>query len=265
MTAPAAAATSAALGGTAQAATTTAGATGVTSAAGLIGQVEILRHFLADVSTVLASDLTNLWRHYDGSPDFPSAIHAAVPDVIDLHAQAAAAVTAQWYDELDLRSTFRAEPIVDIPPEQISKTIDWALYAPGGAEPLDRVIGSSDRMVLNASRQTVVDNADREGVAYARLAQANACGFCKTLSTRGAVYSTERTALQTKAGHSYHDHCACVATPVRTGQVYHPPDYAQFWDQEYRDAVKGLKEDGKPVTLGAIANRIDVNAAAKVA
>lgn len=37
-------------------------------------------------------------------------------------------------------------------------------------------------------------------------------------------------------GEKYHDHCRCVAVPIRAGNSYTPPDYVQQWEQDYIEA-----------------------------
>jgi hypothetical protein len=57
-------------------------------------------------------------------------LREAFPEIVRPHAQAAAQITAQWFDELHPPSARQAEPVVDLPADRISGTIDWALHAP---------------------------------------------------------------------------------------------------------------------------------------
>ncbi len=112
---------------------------------------------------------------------------------------------------------------------------------------LSRLSGSVKRMVYDASRDTVVSNATQEGVRWVRVAQPDACAFCRMLATRSAVYHSQALALRGASPYSesYHDHCRCVAVPVRAGSVYTPPDYVQQWMQDYNDAVDATKKAGR--------------------
>lgn len=66
-------------------------------------------------------------------------------------------------------------------------------------------------------------------------------------------------------GESWHDHCFCVAVPVREGDTYKPPEYAQHWKEDYRDAVtaaeKQMAKQGehRQITLNDILNGWDRN------
>ena len=46
-------------------------------------------------------------------------------------------------------------------------------------------------------------------------------------------------------GGKYHDHCRCIAVPVRSGMSYDPPDYVERWEQDYIDAVRGHRAAGE--------------------
>lgn len=265
---------------------------------GLAGQAFALQQVLSDVSAVTVQQLVEFFTQYDSEhPEFPTLLRRVLPVVLEQNATAAAAIAARWYDELAPESEFTATPVVNLNPIQIDKTINWALYAPGKAEPVDRLAGASKRIVANAARDTITDNANVEGVRWARYASANACAFCRLLATRGPIYHTERSAKfvvgrakgltrqqrreraaarmagrpdpfvpveytgrtrgKRALGEKYHDHCRCVPVPVRSGEDYNPPDYVQQWEEEYIAAVKETKRQGK--TLGEY-GAIDVKA-----
>ena len=91
------------------------------------------------------------------------------------------------------------------------------------------------------------------------------------VATRGAVYTSESAASRVggrgvdestnigrrrggrargirargnqSIGDKYHDHCHCIAVPVRPGQSYNPPSYVEEWEAEYtraRQAADGV-------------------------
>ena len=129
----------------------------------------------------------------------------------------------------------------------------------------------------------VQNSAAEPGARWARHASANACEFCKMVATRGGVYYSEESATRvtgvnyggtdyrkarklgktvnqvpvggrteygrksrrsiTRLGDKYHDHCHCIAVPVRPGQEFDPPSYAEEWEAEYtraRQAADGV-------------------------
>lgn len=219
-----------------------AGVAGAADATGLAAHAAALQTLLTDLSTLTVSQLVALFRQYQNTPNFPQLLKSALPQIVLPHAHAAATVTAQWYNELNPTSSFTATPTVTLPADQLDKTVNWALHAPGTATPLDRLAGSTKRMVFDASRDTVTGNAAKQRIKYARYASANACAFCQLLAARGAVYKSEDSA---GVGHKFHDHDRCVVVAVPEGQTYTPPDYVDQWSQDYKNAVKATKAAGQ--------------------
>lgn len=305
-------------------------ATGTT---GLAAHAAALQTVLADLSTLSVQQLVAFFQQYQHAPNFQQILADAFPQIILPHANAAATVTAQWYDELQPKSKYTASPSVNLPQARLDGTLGWALYAPSArpqalAEPkgdlsqpvspdvtLSRLAGSTKRMVYDASRDTVVTNAQQQGIRWARVAQPDACAFCRMLATktgssralytsrgvkfdpesgehyltvagrspsltvgdrrmiaagsdtrddlltRRSTYSSAREAKKAgkqvgdarvgalrgtqELGEKYHDHCRCTAVPVPDGEAYQAPEYTAQWSQDYKDAVKAAKADGK--------------------
>lgn len=165
---------------------------------------QALQQILADLATLTIRDVVALWRRYSDNPDFRVIVEAAFPEIVGQYAAAGALATAQQYDELAPDLEYRAQPVVDLPAERFTKTIGWALYAPGRATPLDRISGAAQRMIFDASRDTVRANLAAEygdrspelGTRWARYASATACGFCRLLATRKAVYRSAESATR---------------------------------------------------------------------
>jgi hypothetical protein len=161
----------------------------------------------------------------------------AYPATVDPYIAASSTLSAQWYDQLDSNAAFATEIAPPPPPTLLETSAGWAL---GQLDPLGALIGSTERHIFKASRDTVALNAKREGVKYARYASANACPWCRVLATREAAYHTADNAVKG------HDNCHCIAVPVRGGDSYTPPDYVAAWTKEYqdaRDAVGGKLND----------------------
>lgn len=129
------------------------------------------------------------------------------------------------------------------------------------ARVISRLSGATQRYVTNAARDTLEENADEEGVKWARHAQADACAFCRLLATRGAAYLSRETAGEVGAtgrirgsrekGSSYHDDCGCVPVPVRAGDTYEYPAYVAAWDIQYAEASTNAR-GGLPAVLRAM-------------
>lgn len=189
----------------------------------------------------------------------------AWPELLRPYIDAAGELTAEWYDAQPSTNTeFIPQPADPPADEQLAVGGRWAI----GQDDPNGALGSvGERAVFNASRDTVLDNVVREdGARWAREARPGACSFCKLMALRGAVYWTETSALTVTGrtlarkrlvpgtriggdggevgvrrgtrdyGESYHNSCRCLAVPVRPGDTYEMPDYAQSWAQNYQDA-----------------------------
>jgi hypothetical protein len=210
---------------------------GVGAAAGTTGlaaHAAALQTVLADLSTLTLSQLVEFFHKYSSRPDFADLLKAALPQIVLPHANASATVTAQWYNELDPSSSFAATPVVNLSQGRMDGTLGWALYAPTGYttpfgeddstvgigpdfvsapilptadETLSRLAGSTKRMVYDASRDTVVTNAQQQGVRWARVAQPNACAFCRMLATKSgssrALYTGRGVQVDPETGDNY--------------------------------------------------------------
>ena len=118
----------------------------------------------------------------------------AWPELLRPYIDAAGELTAEWYDgQPSTNTVFVPQPADPPPDEQLGANGRWAI---GQDDPHDALGGTGERAVFNASRDTVLDNVIREGGArWVREARPGACSFCKLMTTRGAVYYTEQSAL----------------------------------------------------------------------
>ena len=227
----------------------------------------------------------------------------AYPALLDPFLAASGQLTTAWYAEQPAPDPkpgvglFLPSPAPLPDPSQLAVSARWALTQ---NDPLTALRGNAIRNTMNASRDTVILNADREDVRWVRRAQPNACGFCKMLATRAgqskwaSAYTSRGLARDSsgnlrlnddgqpylvvssrrrrnrkptarKTGQTYHNHCKCTAVPLRDGS-YDPPDYVEQWERDYRAA----RDDGAR-TVAQIAQAMDVTrvrpdrAAAKLA
>lgn len=181
--------------------------------------------------------------------DLLNFVSDSAPDLLSPYLAAAADLTAVWYEDQDPTSDFRATP-VDLPPAaDIAASARWAVLQP---DPVAAWSGKATKYLFDASRQTVVTNADREGVKWARHAEENACGFCRMLAVKGYFYHSRETALAVRHTDAVgHDNCHCTAVAERT-VGYSPPSYLEQWKRDYQEArrIAGKK-------ASAIANAMD--------
>ncbi|WP_100454900.1 VG15 protein [Mycobacteroides abscessus] len=125
-------------------------------------------------------------------------ITAAYPEVVTPYLAASNDLTQAWYEAQPVvvapsAPAFEtvAAPLLDV--ETLAISGRWSLTQ---GKPIEALQGSATRSVFDQSRRTISDNVEREpGARWARYASANACNFCKMLATRGAVYTSEASAL----------------------------------------------------------------------
>ena len=203
----------------------------------------------AGLAVVLAASIAALWPSLDlldlkhSLPRFKAGVGA----VVIRHAQASAALAAQQYRRQRVAAgvggSFRPSAVPPPTVAQIAQSGDWAvqplwnanvLAAATGqpeapptealpaastaiADAKARLAASTERLVLDTGRNTIVDNAQRDAKAkgWARVPEPGACSFCLMLATRGAVYRSE-----SMADFKSHDNCRCHVEPVFT--AYEP-------------------------------------------
>ncbi|MBM4607744.1 hypothetical protein GS416_00430 [Rhodococcus hoagii] len=211
------------------------------------------RTVLEQLNLLAVEDVTSLWRQAsDLAPsEFRDIIIGGVPELLDPYIAGAADLTAAWYEEAAPRLDYVATSAPLPASEQLAASTRWALTATGDTA-LTRLAGFTKRTVFNAQRDTVLTNVEQEpGARWARHASANACEFCRMLATRQDVYRSARSAGE---NNRYHDHCRCMAVPVRPGRSYDPPAYVQQWDEQYRAASRATDGSTKAVLAHMRAN-----------
>lgn len=113
------------------------------------------------------------------------------------------------------------------------------------------VDGVVTRLVTNVGRGAVVDAVaqDRQAVGVARVADPDACAFCRMMAIRGPVYRNAQTAGRRTnakfvgAGEfKYHNHCRCWVAPYFEGQEWEPQPQVTQWQRQYERA-RGMRGD----------------------
>ncbi|NEW49343.1 hypothetical protein GV792_04705 [Nocardia cyriacigeorgica] len=156
--------------------------------------------------------------------------------------------------DTDTTTSATSEPSTAVGDRQDDDGTDTSDFVPafvpgdtGPGSPIARLVGAAARHIQNGARDTITDNADEEGVRWARHAAPDACAFCRMLATRGAVYLSRENAAQvvgrrgrTRGNQSledaYHDNCHCLPMPDRPDSPYEPPEYVDGWIDEYEQA-----------------------------
>lgn len=254
---------------------------------------------LDDINRLTQRDLLLLWRAVqDRDPEFiREALAQGVPEVVDIHSRIAANLTVAWYDALDPTSAFEALPAAPPTIDRVVGTSEWAanaLFRPGAASPLDLLSGSVQRMVFNTSRQTVMENAGRERIRWARVTRGDrkVCPWCAMLASRGYAYGSSAQATTVGAtglrrkydyrgrswqsrglpeatvqrgrmdravqdlGSDFHDNCRCRSAPDRGGSEL--PDVTEEYERLYREAVQAT-DTGGPIDLKKVMAHMRAN------
>ncbi len=183
-----------------------------------------LRTGIAELAAIANDDLDALWASVKTAVEAEQALHDLLPALVDVYGEAAAALAADWYDDLreenEIRGSFRAiaaetadrgehalagwatAPWKDVPSDEV----DWSAVR-------QRLHGGLQRRISDVARDTISYSSvqDRGATGWQRVASASGCAFCQMLAGRGYVY-TKKT-----ADFASHDDCNCVATVAWKG------------------------------------------------
>lgn len=90
------------------------------------------------------------------------------------------------------------------------------------------------REVASYHRDTVLFNAglDENVHRVQRVAQANACSFCRMM----ALGSTDGSVRTSSYAVKFHDHCHCTIQPLFAGESPVRPDYYDDFEKQYKEA-----------------------------
>ena len=160
-----------------------------------------------------------------GAADQPSraeqvrdALMDVLPELGGAYGDAAAALAADWYEDVREASQARGSfsPVLASPPEPArwEALARWGvtpLFAerPDAATALAKVAGGLQRSIADQHRLTVVESsiADLAASGWRRVGVGDSCGFCRMLIDRGHVYTEASVTFRS------HDNCACAASP----------------------------------------------------
>lgn len=179
------------------------------------------REALAGVTRLAEADLRRLWSGLGGlsAEVMRDALMDLLPVLGDTYGDAAAALAADWYDEVraeaGVRGSFRAEAAPLPGTARYEALARWGVDPlfrpePDAAAALVKIAGGLQRTIADAHRLTVVESSLRDPAAegWRRIGQGQNCGFCNMLIGRGAVYRESSVTFKS------HDHCNCIAGPA---------------------------------------------------
>jgi hypothetical protein len=181
-------------------------------------EADRLRQVQTAVRQLVERDLTSFFGSLDlARPEAArDALLEYVSYLVERYGGSAAAVAADWYDEVraaeGVRGRFRA--LAQPSPYQsgVEDTVRRAagsLFTDSPTATLTSLLAPAGKYVLAAGRQTIATSTARDPRAsgWQRVTRSGACRFCRMLSGRGAVYR------EATAHFASHGACNCAAVP----------------------------------------------------
>lgn len=190
---------------------------------------------LADLTTLAAAALVEVWAatRVDDAPAATLVMVETVPLITTAYGDVAAGLAADYYDEsraaARVAGRYRAIPAPVAPLEQVEKLVRWAVgplwsETPNPNLALTKIAATTERLVRQPARQTVLDNTERDPQAKRpqRITAPGGCSFCLMVASN----------LSTSGRGHYHDNCRCGEAPMFGNDDYPDPSdlYRDFID-----------------------------------
>lgn len=171
-----------------------------------------LRNSVAGLTDAATRDLSALWRQVDSAARAETALRDILPALVDEYGLQAAALAAEWYDDLrdqrGIRGRFQAAPAT-IAETGTQELVGWALSTATDYAAFQTIIlGGTQRRIKNFARMTVGDSSIRDPQAQGWMrVGAGECEWCQQYLD-GEIHYVE--------GYDFpaHDWCQCDAVPA---------------------------------------------------
>ena len=159
------------------------------------------------------------------------------------YGEAAAELACQMYDAIGLAS---GELLEAATPAELASYGDVAKTVYGTvktSQNVDELISAVTRLVKQASQDTTLQNALRDGAEFAWIPSGDTCAFCITLASRGWQKASKNAI---KKGHAEHIHANCdCAYAIR----FNSDTQVKGYDPRlYEDMYYGADLDGENPT-----------------
>lgn len=172
----------------------------------------------AGIVRLLRRDLDAFWATLDLRR--PEAARDALLDFLpllsDTYGDVAAAVAADWYDDLreaaQVAGSFRATPAALVPADVVQARARFGaqhLWSDDPSQTLTFLSSAMTKYALQPGWDTIAESSRRDPKAsgWRRVARADGCKFCRMLEGRGGVYK------ESTAHFASHGDCNCAAVP----------------------------------------------------
>ena len=204
------------------------------------------RQAVADLTSLARRDLDAFWRLLEGlsAEQVRDALMDVLPELGGVYGDAAAALAADWYEDVREASQARGSfsPVLASPPEPArwEALARWGvtpLFAeqPDAATALAQVAGGLQRSIADQHRLTVVESsiADPAASGWRRVGVGDSCRFCRMLIDRGHVFTEATSTFRS------HDNCNCAASPSFA------PNVVKVSSEPYRQSKRRRSEATK--------------------
>ncbi len=197
-----------------------------------------LQRDLTRLTGLAAEDLAQIWRQVATAAEAREALNDLLPALIRQYGEAAALLGAEWYDDLREQHlidapAFAAQPVA-LADQGVGALIGWAAEGSASLDSMRSLVaGGTSRRVTDWARETVIGSAltDPRAEGWMRVGRPGACGFCRMIVGRGAVYT------ESSVRFASHDSCHCGAAPKWAG-------VADVFDvEEYRRSARRAAMD----------------------
>jgi len=201
--------------------------------------VDRLSRASAQVVQAARADLADFFASLDLNR--PEAVRDALTDFVPVlvgeYGDAAAAIAADWYEEIrtaQIGGRYSALAAPGVASAEVVGSVRWAvadLFGDNPAQTLALLGGAIQRHILYSGRATVRRNVARDAAhpRYARVPSgSHTCAFCTMLASRGFVYHNEKLAQHQGLGQhqdKFHDDCDCLVVVEFNADAHHIAGY----------------------------------------
>lgn len=161
--------------------------------------------------------------------------------VIDNYGDSAALNAANLYEQLNEKQLNGGLAIMSsaLDHDAIRDTVGYMVFS-GESKAVNAVTGMIGRQVKSYAHQTMIDNARRDDVRFARVPVGKTCSFCLMLASRGYEYYNEESAGKGSLN-AFHDRCDCQIVASSEDIEGYDPDY--LYNEVYKPAYDAAKRE----------------------
>lgn len=156
-----------------------------------------------------------------------SAIYHAANDTVSTFSDATGKIACDFFDaHVEGAAPSEIAPQPKYIKQRLYERIEEheQTYELGDDEFLQRMSQDVYTEVYHHANRTMIHNAIKNKLRYARVPMGNACAFCLMLATRGFVYYTQTSAGEDKGHYHVHCHCKIVAGKKDTTVTGYKPN-----------------------------------------